>query len=281
MPEAPATRPSDRLLLVHLLPRLVDPRAFVGGVAVVIDNLRAGVTIAAALHAGATRVVPTLTIDDALAQRPRGVSPGPSASSPDVRSDEEAGRSRSRLVQEGPPPLLGGERGGVLIPGFDLDNSPASYGPGRLAGRELIFTTTNGTAALLHASRAERVLVGSLANITAVCRLVAADPRPVHLLCAGTGGLVSLDDCLPAGAMLDRLLAAGRTLAGDDSAQLCLHAWRSVSERPDNLLRAMLASHGGRNLERLGLARDVEFCSRLDTLPVTPEFRGGALVLSG
>ena len=45
--------------------------------------------------------------------------------------------------------LLGGERGGVRIDGFDLDNSPAGYTAERVAGKTVVFTTTNGTAALL------------------------------------------------------------------------------------------------------------------------------------
>ena len=84
---------------------------------------------------------------------------------------------------------MGGERGGVLIPGFDLDNSPLSYTRERVQGKTIIFTTSNGTAALLHAKNAAEILVGSFANVTAICQRVANDPRPVHILCAGTRAL--------------------------------------------------------------------------------------------
>ncbi|MFN9973644.1 MAG: 2-phosphosulfolactate phosphatase, partial [Phycisphaerae bacterium] len=56
---------TERPLAVHLLPALVAPEAQAGGVVIMIDALRASVTISAALAAGATRVVPTLTVEDA------------------------------------------------------------------------------------------------------------------------------------------------------------------------------------------------------------------------
>ena len=48
--------------------------------------------------------------------------------------------------------LLGGEREGVKIEGFDLGNSPREYVEDVVSGKTVIFTTTNGTAALLHAA---------------------------------------------------------------------------------------------------------------------------------
>jgi len=221
-----------------------QPAAFAGGVVVVIDAIRASVTIAAALAAGARAVVPTLTVDEAQQQA-------------------------DRLRQAGHVVVRGGERGGVRVPGFELDNSPTNYTPDRVAGRTVVFTTTNGTAALLHSAGAERVLVGSLANLGAVWRAVEADPRPVHLLCCGTRDEVSLDDVLPAGAMVEQLVEAGRSLSGDDSPRLAMLAW--MGARGD-LESAMRSSRGGRNLIAQGLGADVSTCARLDWLDVVPEY---------
>src|SRR5215217_4036265 len=89
-------------LHVHLLPNLVDASDLRGGVAVVIDVLRATTTIAYAFHAGITAVYPVGEIPLALSL-----------------ADE--------LRQSGEAVLLGGERGGVDIPGFDCGNSPKTY----------------------------------------------------------------------------------------------------------------------------------------------------------
>lgn len=244
LPPPPDHGAVARALAVHLHPRLVAPEAMADCVALVIDNLRASTTIAAALNADAASVRPVLTVEEALALR-------------------------SRL---GGAPLLGGERGGSLVEGFDLDNSPTRYTPQRCRGREVIFTTTNGTAALLHAARASRIIVASLANLSVVTRAVANDDRPIHVLCAGTRDEIGLDDCLPAGAFVERLVAAGRALVQDDSARLCLRAWREASGSPGALLEAMRDTRGGRNLLKLGMDADVAFCATIDALPVVPVF---------
>lgn len=238
-------------LRIHLLPTLADPAIFAGCVAVVIDNLRASVTIAAALASGAQCVVPVGTVDEALSTRER--------------------LARERPDQ--PAPLLGGERRGLLIPGFDLDNSPDSYSPQRVAGRVVVFTTTNGTLAIRHASRAAAVYVGSLANLSVLCDRLRADPRPVHVLCAGTGGRITLDDCIPAGAIARSLRDAGH--AADDAGELCIAAWESARHA---LARSMAHTAGGRNLVTLGLAPDVERCAQIDVFPVLPRLDGWRLV---
>ena len=114
--------------------------------------------------------------------------------------------------------------------------------------------------------------MSSLANLSALAASVAGDPRPIHILCAGTRDEISLDDCLPAGALVERLLASGRTLVQDDSGRLCLRAWQEASRTPATLAAAMRDTRGGRNLIKIGMEADVDFCSRVDTLPVVPVF---------
>src|SRR5207302_5744007 len=92
--------------------------------------------------------------------------------------------------------LLGGERGGRPIPGFDCGNSPGEYTAAVCKGATLVLTTTNGTRALLRAAEAERVLVAAFVNFSAVCEQLRADARPVHMVCAGCDGQVSLEDTL-------------------------------------------------------------------------------------
>lgn len=236
--EPPVARP----LSVHLHAKLVSPETLAGGVAVVIDNLRASVTMTAALFNGAKAVIPTLTVDDALAVK----------------------------AENGPDVVLGGERGGVLIPGFDLDNSPRAYTRQRVAGKTVAFTTVNGTAALLLCRHAAKVLVGSFVNLSALCRAVEADERPVHLMCCGTRDEIGLDDILPAGAMVERLVAAGRRFVSDDSARLALLAWHEA--RRTGLPHAMAQSRGGRGMARVGLSDDLPSCIDIDSMPIVPEF---------
>lgn len=256
LPPPPPHTITERPLTVHLHANHVRADDLKDAVVVVIDNLRASVTITTALANGAPYVAPCLTAADALAR---------------------AAQIRKRGV--GKPPLLGGERGGVKIDGFDLDNSPRAYTPDAIEERPIVFTTANGTAAIELARGAARVLIGSFVNLTAVVRAVADDPRPVHLLCCGTREEVSLDDCLPAGAMMQRLLSLGRQSVADDSGLLCMHAFRSAMAGTGGLVAAMRSSRGGRNLIRIGLEADIDLCSRLDIFPIVPELIPGENII--
>ncbi|MEX0717106.1 MAG: 2-phosphosulfolactate phosphatase, partial [Planctomycetaceae bacterium] len=114
--------------------------------------------------------------------------------------------------------LLGGERLGVAIEGFDLDNSPASYSPARVAGRTIVFTTTNGTRAIERARQADRILIGAFSNRAALVEALVDEHRPVHFLCAGTDGQVTAEDVLAAGMLVtslaERIPTATRTEPG-------------------------------------------------------------------
>src|SRR5580704_17722366 len=156
---------------IYPLPANIEPGDLAGGVAVVIDVLRASTTIIVALANGAARVIPCGLVDMARS----------------VAAEDETGNT-----------LTGGERGGVKIDGFDLDNSPASYTRERVAGKTIAFTTTNGTATLLKTEGAVRVLIGTFVNRKAVVETLRADGRPVHLICAGTDGRLTSEDLLGA-----------------------------------------------------------------------------------
>ena len=168
------------ILNVYGLPDLVEPEALAGDTVVVIDVLRASTTIIHALEAGAEQVIPCLEVEQA--------------------------RQLARQLPEGA--LLGGERGGRPIDGFDLGNSPEDYVPHVVAGKTVVFTTTNGTRAMNRATRAELVLVGAFVNATAIYQRLIGRER-IHLICSGTDGEIGSDDVLLAGLLVERLQRQG------------------------------------------------------------------------
>ena len=121
--------------------------------------------------------------------------------------DEQRGQSREPLSQRYGPTLwslpegtalLVGERHGLPIPGFDLGNSPAEFTPEICEGRTLVMTTTNGTRAILASLDAERVYIASFGNLRATSAELSVQflkkdhQHPVHIVCAGTDGHISL-----------------------------------------------------------------------------------------
>jgi 2-phosphosulfolactate phosphatase len=233
----------DREVHVHLVPTLVAPERLTGSVAVVIDVLRATTTMIHALAAGCVAVRPCLEIEEAK---------------------ELACDLRPTCT------LLGGEREGRPIPGFDLGNSPGEYKPEICRGRTLVLTTTNGTRALLHAARAERVLVAGFVNFSAVCEQLRREARPIHIVCAGCKGEVVLEDTLLAGAMIDCLCETVEGVRLNDGARL---AWDCFEHHGRVLEGALEVSAGGVHLRQLGYDEDVRAAARVDLWPLVPELR--------
>ncbi len=250
-------------LQVHLLPGSVREQHLRGSVAVVIDVLRASTTITQALASGATAVVPTATVAEAHAVTAEICQFALSASVTEVPPD----------VREQAGILLGGERGGKLIPGFDLDNSPLKYAPGVVGGKTVVFTTTNGTQALRKCGNAERVLIGCFSNLHAVISLLANDGRPIHLVCAGTDGEVSTDDALCAGAIATGVWAARKwpKWTGDE-LRLVMDLFTCRCQPLREIVGTLRESQGGRNLIALGLEADIDRAARWDLFRIVPEF---------
>lgn len=232
---------------VHLLPRLLDPVSLRGGQAVVIDILRATTTIVHALAAGVTTLIACGEVDEAL----------------------EIARQRAVGTT-----LLGGERQGQRIPGFDLDNSPLNYTPEVLGGKSLVFTTTNGTRALASCREADRILVGAFSNRQATIDSLVRDGRSVHLVCAGTDGYVTTEDVLFAGSVASVLFeTCGGIELADDETQLALALWQSITKHPQTAIREVLRnSRGGRNLLDLSYDADIDRASECDRYHFAAEF---------
>lgn len=244
-------------LNVHFLPQRVDAAALAASTVVVIDMLRASSTICQALASGATCVTPFLEVEETLRAAER--------------------YPRTEIV-------LGGERHGKVIAGFDLGNSPLEYTPEAVAGKRLLFTTTNGTQALAHAAAAARTLVGCGLNRQAVSRALAA-ARRVDVLCAGTDGSVTGEDILAAGAILGALLAdepsgdQPRCWQMNDGAKTALQQWRSLLSAAESegrtpaeqLALQMRTTPGGRNLLEIGHDYDLVACAQLDAFDVVPQ----------
>jgi 2-phosphosulfolactate phosphatase len=197
-------------------------------VAVVVDVLRATSTIAQALASGYKRVYCCREVEDAL-------------------------RLREQLGEG----LLGGERSAVKIEGFDIGASPREVLEPR--GETLIYSTTNGTRAVLAAASVCReVLLGSLLNLSAVAGAVRDD---CVIVCAGFQGQFALDDAYCAGRIVE-LLDGEVTDAAKASAILA----RSFP----NAHEALLA----RTYGPPGLEDDIKFCAQEDAVDVVPRLSG-------
>jgi len=226
------------VLLGEALP---TPADVAGRIVVVIDVLRASTVIVDALAQGARAVVPFAEVDDV------------------VNAARRYGRSEVRLT---------GERRSVPIPGFDAGNSPLEMRPELVAGKVVLMTTTNGTAALTATHGAWRVLVGAFTNFTVTVQAVVSamrEGRDALLVCAGQERRFALEDAACAGAMASLIARACRSAALGDAAHLVRRA--APRYLRDVTALAQDAAHA-RSLAAAGFSADLAACLVFDRTPV-------------
>jgi 2-phosphosulfolactate phosphatase len=225
----------------------LDGRLLAGKVVIVLDVLFATTSIAAALAHGATEVVPAPSGDAALA--------------------EAARRPPGSYV-------LAGELGAETLPGF-AHPTPLSLLGERLEGRALLYSTTNGTVALDAAAGAARVYAAGLVNGAAVVEHVVrrAEGETVLLVCAGSADAVNLEDLYGAGHLAAHFTRSG---AGWDLSDAALAAL--LLHQGQDALGCLSRGRVGRMMAARGLAHEVAYAARADSLAVVPVLRDGRLV---
>ncbi|WP_291425185.1 2-phosphosulfolactate phosphatase [Deinococcus sp.] len=223
------------------------PHGHYADVVVVIDTLRATTTAVTYLERGADALLLTRTPDVALRLRGEGF-------------------------------LLGGERGGLPIPGFDFGNSPVEASGQNFTGKTVVMNTTNGTgAAHTAAQTGKHVFLASLTNAHAAARRAKAQAtEEVAIVCAGTDEHVGLEDVYTAGVLAEYLLSLGEFTI-DDGARIAL----TVRRGSGNPLEALSSSVHGARLNNLGLGDDVRYAAELSTSTVVPTLVEGEDVPEG
>jgi len=213
-----------------------------GTVCVAFDVLRATSCMITGFAHGMDGAIPVSTIKEALAEK---------ATRPDA--------------------MLGGERYGERIEGFDIGNSPFEYRA--LAGRTVITTTTNGTLALKACVNAAHTFAAALLNLDATAEAVRRlQPERVLLLCAGTFRKAALEDIFAAGALAAKL--EGKY---SDEAYTTLSVWNQYQHDALHLLQI---SQNGRVLTQNGRAEEIVWCAQTSIYDLVASMKNGVVTLS-
>ena len=139
-------------------------------VVVVTDILRASSAIVTAFMNGVERIIPVGTLEEARAYKERGF-------------------------------MVAAERDGIVRDFADFGNSPYNFSAERVKGKEIVYSTTNGTNAIHLASSGQQVLIGAYLNITALASHIIESGNDLLILCAGWKNKFNLEDTLFAGAL--------------------------------------------------------------------------------
>ncbi|MBX7046057.1 MAG: 2-phosphosulfolactate phosphatase [Ignavibacteria bacterium] len=240
--------------LTHSL--IADELTLKGKNVIVIDALRATSTIATALVNGAKEVIPTENAATA------------------VRVAKGSGNS-----------MLCGERGGKIIEGFNLGNSPLEYTAEAIKDKSLVFSTTNGTVSLSKAKYAKNCLLASFLNIQAVVDFVKELNEDIVIICSGKLNNFCIEDAVCAGVIINKLIDKNEeNYSFTDSENACIklakaYAYEKSKISPHKILDMMKISEHGKYLVEIGFQNDLEFCSAVDSIHSIPMLKSGIIKL--
>jgi len=193
---------------------------------VVIDVLRATSAICTAFDHGVKSIIPVDSIEIAKEYQKKGY-------------------------------LVGAERQGKIVEGFDFGNSPFSYMSSEIKGKDVVLTTTNGTKAIKLAQDADQVVIGSLLNLDVLCEWLEKQEKNILCLCSGWQNKFNLEDTICAGAIAEYLINTGKFISDEDSSIAAKYLYLSAK---DNYLGYLKSSSHRRRLKNLNLNEDIKYC---------------------
>jgi 2-phosphosulfolactate phosphatase len=203
-----------------------------------VDVFRASATMCAMLNNGASAIIP-------------------------VSNSELAKEYKSRGY------LVGAERNTKRCEFADFGNSPFDYTPEKVRGKEIVFTTTNGTRAIDVASDCKELMIGTFPNIDAVVDKCMNSAERVIILCAGWNNRISIEDTLFGGAFAEKLLGKVNIKFDSDSIKMTYELWLRVKDKLDEYLK--VSDHYQRLITNSAVG-DVDFCITQNSVSIVPVY---------
>jgi len=231
-------------LEVCLSPAIYSKHADDNNLVVIVDILRATSSICAAIHNGVKKLIPVATVEEAREMKNRGY-------------------------------MVASERDGYVLDFADFGNSPFNFTPEKVKGKEIVYSTTNGTRCIHMASHSKAVVIGSFLNITSLADWLIQQNSPVLIFCASWKDRFSLEDTVFAGALSELLLNSGKFETICDAVTASVDLWNLAKTD----LSAYIQKAAQKNrLASKGLDDCIEYCLTADQTEVIPFFADDCLI---
>ncbi len=204
---------------------------------IVVDVFRASATMCAMLNNGAAAIIPVADTEEAKMYKEKGY-------------------------------LVGAERKTKRCDFADFGNSPFDYRSDIVEGKEVVFTTTNGTRAIEAAKDCRELLIGTFTNIDAVVkRCIAERAERIVILAAGWNNRISIEDTLFGGAFAEKVVDMAEVKLDSDSIKMSMDLWLKVK---NNFMEYVELSDHYRRLVDNGAEGDAAYCLTPNSLSVVP-----------
>lgn len=223
----------------------IQPEKIKDKIVVIIDVLRATSVMITALANGAKAVYPYKDIESVL---------------------ENSKKSKSFV--------LGGERKGLKIEGFDFGNSPLEYTREAVEGKDMFMTTSNGTRAIENsANGSKKLFIAAFLNVESVAEKILKENDNTVIVCSGTDDNFSLDDALCAGEIIKRVKEKNKNVHLTDISL----AMKKLAETSISIENTLEGSKHFEYLKTIGFYGDMNHCFTMDMFDIVPEYKNGVI----
>lgn len=213
-------------------------------IVVVTDILRASSAIVTAFMNGVSRIIPVGTLEEAKAFKTKGY-------------------------------MVAAERDGIVRDFADFGNSPYNFTRERVKGKEIVYSTTNGTHAIHLASTGKQVLIGAYLNLSALSEYIRKEGRDLLILCAGWKNKFNLEDTLFAGALAKKVLQDDRYETICDATLGAMDLYEAASVDMMGYIEKVAQRH---RLKKNNLDDVIGYCHEEDLTTLIPVLEGDTLV---
>lgn len=213
-------------------------------IVIVVDILRATSAIVTAFMNGVNKIIPVGTLEEAKAYKEKGF-------------------------------MVAAERDGIIRDFADFGNSPYNFNPDNVKGKDIVYSTTNGTNSIMMAKESYRVLIGAYLNHQALIDFILKENRDVVILCAGWKNKFNLEDSLFAGSMAKSLIQSGRFDSICDSTLAAMDLWEIAQVNLMQYIDKVAQRH---RLAKNGLDDVIEYCHMFDKTSLIPVLKEDFLV---
>jgi 2-phosphosulfolactate phosphatase len=213
-------------------------------IVVIVDILRATSAIITAFMNGAKKIIPVATLEEAKAYKDKGY-------------------------------MVAAERDGIVRDFADFGNSPFNFTRDRIEGKDIVYSTTNGTYSITMASESYRVIIGAYLNLNSIAQYIINKNHDLLILCAGWKNKFNLEDSLFAGALTEVVLKNSNFYTICDSTLAAIDLWQLAKKDLMSYIDKVAQRH---RLKKNKLDDVIEYCHTPDQTEIIPALKENYLV---
>ena len=214
-------------------------------IVVIVDILRATSAIVTAFMNGVKSIIPVATLEEAMEFKKKGF-------------------------------LVAAERDGIVRDFADFGNSPYNFREEIIGGKDIVYSTTNGTLSIMMAKESYRVLIGSYLNLQALVDFIHGESRDLVILCAGWKNKFNLEDTLFAGLLAEEVLKDNRFVTSCDSTHASVDLWNLAKNDLMGYLEKAAQRH---RLKKSKLDDVIGYCHTINLTRAVPALKENYLTL--